>query len=83
MKPGPVTNYDKNNMATPKKFDYDFMSANCSAIVFFQFMPNLQPSRSRLPNAWSIKLTFSLIMTFDLAKTENRTKIFLILLSYC
>ena len=53
MKPGPVTNYDKNNMATPKKFDYDFMSANCSAIVFFQFMPNLQPSRSRLPNAWS------------------------------
>ena len=37
-------------------------------------MANLQPSGSRVPNAWSIKLTFSLTVTFYLTKTENRTK---------
>ena len=42
----------------------------CQQIVtllyFFQFLANLQPSRSRIPDTWSIKLTFSLTVTFYL-----------------
>ena len=40
-------------------------------------MANTQPSGSQIPDAWSIKLTFSLIVTFYLTITENRTKTFL------
>ena len=58
------------------------MSANCDVIAFFEFMANLQPSRSRIPEAWSIKLTFSLTITFDFTKTENRNKKSLTQLSY-
>ena len=42
----------------------------CQQIVtllyFFQFLANLQPSRSRIPEAWYIELTFSLTVTFYL-----------------
>ena len=37
-------------------------------------MANLQPSGSLISDAWSIKLIFSLIVTFYLTKTQNRTK---------
>ena len=37
-------------------------------------MVNLEQSGSRVPDAWSVKLTFSLIATFYLTKTGNRTK---------
>ena len=37
-------------------------------------MANLQPPESRIPDAWSIKLTFSLIVTFYLTEPKNRTK---------
>ena len=74
MKLGPVTNLDKKKMAVSKKLTM----ASCRQIVtllsFFRFMANLQPSGRRVPDAWSIKLTFSLIITFYLTKTESRTK---------
>ena len=42
-------------------------------------MANLEQSASRIPDAWSVKLTFSLTATFCITKTENRTQ----LLRYC
>ena len=38
-------------------------------------MTNLEQSISWIPDAWSVKLTFSLIVTFYFTKTENGTKI--------
>ena len=35
MKLGPVTKLDKRNKTTSKKFNDDFISANCDAIVIF------------------------------------------------
>ena len=53
------------------------MSANSDVIVIFRLTANLELFGSRIPDAWSIKLTFLLIVTFDLTKVENRTKKFL------
>ena len=59
------------------------MSANCDIIVFSRFMANLQPSRSRIPDAWfTTKLTFKLAVTVYPKKTENRNKKSLTQLSY-
>ena len=80
MKHGPVTKHEKRN--TSKKFDDDVMSANCDVILFSQFIANLKQSRKQIPNAWYIKLTFSLKIIFYLTKTENRTKKSLTQLSY-
>ena len=75
MKLGAVTKLDKRNTATSKKIDGDAMSSNFDVIVFFfLFMAHLQQSGSRIPDAWSIKLMFSLIVTFNLTTPENRTK---------
>ena len=73
MKLGPVTERDKGNTPTSNKFDDEFMPINCDVIVFFfRFMTNLQPFGSRIPDAWSIKLTFSLTVTFYLTKPEKQ-----------
>ena len=45
-----------------------------TSLLFSRFVANLEQSGSRIPDAWSVKLTFSLIVTFYLTKTENRTK---------
>ena len=58
MKLGPVTKVDKRIMATSKMSDDDVTSINCDVIVFFPLKANLQPSASRVPDAWSIKFTF-------------------------
>ena len=54
------------------------MMTSCREIVmslsFFQFTANLEQFGSRIPDAYSIKLMFSLIVTFYLTKAENRTK---------
>ena len=52
------------------------MSETCDVVAFFQFIVNVQPSGSRIPDAWSIKLKLSLIKTFCLTESENRTKKF-------
>ena len=38
-------------------------------------MAHLQPTGSRIPDAWSIKLKFSLTITFYLTNTENSTSL--------
>ena len=84
MKLGPVNNRYKKNKTTSKNFDGDVMSKIVTSFSFFQFMANLEQSGSRIPGAWSMELTFSLTITFYLAKTENRTKKSLTQLShYC
>ena len=84
MKYGSVTKLDKRNKTTSKKFDDDVMSKNLTSLSFFQFMANLEQSESRIPDAETVKIMFFLIVTFDLTKTENRTKISLRQLShYC
>ena len=74
MKLEPVTKLDKKNTATSKKLDDDVMSLIVTSSSFFRFMASLQQSGSRIPGAWSIRLTFSLIVTLCLAKPENKTK---------
>ena len=75
MKLGPVTKLNKGNMATSKT---KFTMTSCRQIVtplsFFRFVANFEQSGSRIPDAGSVKLTFSLTVTFYLTKTENRTK---------
>ena len=84
MKLGPVIKDGKKKISTSKKFADDIMSKNCNLIVFFQYITNLQPSGSQILDTWSIKLTFSLIITFYLTEPENRTKkSFTPLLHYC
>ena len=71
MKLGPVTKLEKSDDVKLK-----LKMTSCRQIKtswsFFQFMVNLEQSRSWIPDSWSVILTFSL--TFCLTKTENRTK---------
>ena len=45
-----------------------------TSLSFFQFMANLEQSGSLIPDAYSVKLKFSLIVMFYLTSLENRTK---------
>ena len=74
MKLGPITKLYKRNMEASKKFEDDIMSKNCDVLSFFWFMGNLEQPGSRISDARSVKLTFSLKATFYLTKTENKTK---------
>ena len=65
MKFGPVTKLDKKNKAMSKQFD---------VIAFFQFVANFEPSGSRIPHAFYIKLTFSITKTFVLQKLKRELK---------
>ena len=47
------------------------MSANCDFIVFFRFTANLELFESRIPDVQSVKLTFSLTVTFYLIKPKT------------
>ena len=77
-----VTKLDNRNRLTSKKL----MMTSCQEIVtslsFFQSLTNLEQSGSQIPDAWSIKLSFSLIVTFYVTKNGNRTKKSLTQLSY-
>ena len=74
MKFGPVTELDKRNRATSKKFDDDVIPESCDVIVIFtvygQFGAIQKPDSGRI----ICKAFFSLIATFYLTKTENRTE---------
>ena len=75
----------RRNKTTSKEFDDSVMSENCNIIVIFLIcVAYLEQLESRIPDAKTIKLTFSLIVTFYVKKTENRTKKSLTQLSlYC
>ena len=51
MKPGPVTILDKRNKTPSNKFVDDVMSEIETPLSFFQFMANLEQSRSQFPDA--------------------------------
>ena len=62
MKFKSVIKLDKKNTATAtlkRKKDDDVMSENLMSLSFFQFMAKLEQPGSRIPDAWSVKLTFS------------------------
>ena len=67
MELGPITKLDKRNKTTSKKL-------TMTSFPFFQITANLEQSGSRIPEVQSVKLMFSLIVTFYLTKTENRTQ---------
>ena len=58
-----ILTFDKRNTATSKKFDYDINVRKCQKIVTslesFRFMTNLEQSGNRIPDKWSVKLTFA------------------------
>ena len=74
MKLGPLTKLDKRNKRMSKKIDDDVMSANCDVIIVFPIYGQFGAIRKPDSGCMSVKLTFSLIVTFYLTKTENRTK---------
>ena len=69
MKVGSVTKFDKRNKTASKNSDNE---------------QKIQQSGGRIPDTESVKVVLSVIVTFCLTKTENRTKKYLTQLShYC
>ena len=54
----------KRNTSTSEKIDDDSISKNCDIIVFFPVYNKFTAIRKLDSKTWSIKLTFSLIVTF-------------------
>ena len=73
MKLGPVIKLNNKSTVKPKQTDDDVMQANFNPLFSFKTKDNLQPFENLYPDAWSIKLTFSIIVTFRFTKTGNRT----------
>ena len=71
MKLGPAIKLGNKNKTTSKKIDNDFMLANCDVTVIFPIFDHLQQFETPIPDAWYIKLTFSLMVTFYFTKTEH------------
>ena len=82
MEIGPVINLAKETRQRQKRWKMTPCQQIKTSLLIFQFMANLKQSGSRIPDAWSVKLTFSLIVIFYLTKTENRNKKPLTQLSY-
>ena len=74
MKLGPVTKLGKRNTGTSKNLTRMSCQQNMTLFTFFQFMADLEQSGNQIPDAWSVKLIFSLAVTLYLTKTANRTK---------
>ena len=69
MKLGPVTKFDKRKKR--QKIDDVVTSANCDVIAIFPIGGQLGAAQKL---NFGRKLKFSLIVTFYLTKSENRTK---------
>ena len=84
MKLRPVTKLEKRNKTTSKKIDLTSYRKIVTPLSFFGILPNLEQSGGRIPDTESAEVMFSVIVTFRLTKTENRTKKSLTQLSdYC
>ena len=67
-----------------QKIDNDILPLNCDVIIIFPIYGQFGAMGNRIMNAWTVQPTFSLIVTFYLTNTENRTKKSLTQLSqYC
>ena len=74
MKLGPMTNLTRETKWHQKNLTMTLCWQIVMPLSFFRFMVNLEQSGSRIPDAQSVKLRFSIIATFYRTKTENRTK---------
>ena len=84
MKLWPVTKLDKRNKTTSNFLTMTSYRKIVTSLSIFLFMANLDQSGSRIPDTESVKLIFSLTVTFYLTKIESRTKKTLTQLShYC
>ena len=81
MKRGTVTKRDMRNM-TMAKIENDILSQIMAPLPFPQIITNLKQSGSRIWYAQQVKITFSLIITLNITKTENRSNFFLTQLSF-
>ena len=84
MKLGALTKFDKRNKTTSKKLTMTSCWQIVTSLSFFGFLANLEHSRGRILDPESAKVMFSVIVTFCLTKTGNRTKKYLTQVShYC
>ena len=74
MKLGLVTKLDKRNKTTLKKLTMPSCRKIVTLLPFFRILANLKQSGGRIPDTESAKVKFSVIATFCLTKTENKTK---------
>ena len=72
---GPVTKLDKWKRAKSINLTMSSCRQILTSLSFFGSLASLKQSRSRIPDAWSVRLTFLVTVTFYLTKAENRTKI--------
>ena len=77
MKLGSATKLDTKNKTKSNKMYDKIMSANYDVIVIFLVFGQFGATGSQIPEAWFVKFTFSLIVTFYFRKTENRPKKYL------
>ena len=70
----PVTKIDRRNRTMSKILEMTSFQQILTPLSFFRFMVNLKQPGSRILDAWSVILTYSLAVTFYLSKTENRTE---------
>ena len=74
MKHGPVTKLDKRNKATSKNFTLTSCQKIVTSLSFIGFLSNLEQPIGRTSDTESAKVMFSVVVTFFLTKTENRTE---------
>ena len=80
----PVTKPKQEKQNNLKRCDDDVMLEIVMSLLFFQLTANLEHFGSRIPDTPSVKLIFSLIVTFFLTKNKTRTEKSLTKLShYC
>ena len=68
MKLGPVTKLDKRNTTRLKNLAIRSFQEIVTSLLFFRFMTTLEQSESWILDTWSVKVTFSLIVTFFSSK---------------
>ena len=74
MKHGPVTKLDKRNKTTSKNFTLTSCQKIKTSLVFIGFLAKLDQSIGQTSDTVSAKVMLSVIVTFCLTKTENRTE---------
>ena len=74
MKLGPVTKLDKRNKTTSKNVTLTPCQKIVTSLSFFRFLVNMKQFGGRIPDTESAKVLFSVIVSFCVTKTENRTK---------
>ena len=82
MKLRTAAKLDKKTRQRQKSLTMTSCRQIVTSLSFFQFMTNSKQSVGGNQDVWSVKLIFSLTVTFYLTKTENRTKKSLTQLSY-